>query len=155
MVHRESQSNSRELKNVHADLVAKIFGLDFYALFSQGHYFSHIEMIGSRQRLGLCGSWFRGRGSLNSRFRGTCTRNLLKVSSIRYFLWLAIPSKNVGIHHFETLPIMPNCISPISAVLILRMADFFFHGRRSFYEASERIAWLWLQHEQSSLIAKR
>ena len=126
MVHRKSQLNSRELKYIHADLVAPIFGLDFYALFSQGHYFSHIEMIGSRQRLGLCGSWFRGRGSLNSIFRGICIRNLLKVSSIRYFLWLAIPSKNVGIHHFKFLPILPNCISPISAVLILRAADFIF-----------------------------
>jgi hypothetical protein len=38
MVHRESQSNSRELKNVHADLVAKIFGLNFYALFIQGYF---------------------------------------------------------------------------------------------------------------------
>ena len=69
---------------------------------------------------------FRGRGSLNGRFRGTCTRNLLKVSSIRYFLWLAIPFQNVGIHHFETLPILPNCILSVSAILILRMADFIF-----------------------------
>ena len=69
---------------------------------------------------------FRGRGSLNGRIRGTCTRILLKVRSIRHFLWLAILSKNVGIHHFESLPILPNCISPISAVLILRMADFIF-----------------------------
>ena len=39
---------------------------------------------------------------------------------------LATPFKNVGIHHFESLPILPNCIFPISAVLILRAADFIF-----------------------------
>ena len=39
---------------------------------------------------------------------------------------LATPFKNVGIRLFETLSILPNCISPISAVLILRMADFIF-----------------------------
>ena len=39
---------------------------------------------------------------------------------------LTMLSKNVGVHHFEALPILPDCISPISAVLILRMADFIF-----------------------------
>jgi hypothetical protein len=39
---------------------------------------------------------------------------------------LAMPFKNDGIRHFEALPFLPNCIFPISAVLILRMADFIF-----------------------------
>ena len=39
---------------------------------------------------------------------------------------LAMPFKNDSIRHFEALPFLPNCISPISAVLILRGADFFF-----------------------------
>ena len=150
MVHRESQSNSRELKYIHADLVVKIFGLDFYALFSQGHYFSHIEMIGSRQRLGLCGSWFRGRGSLNGRIRGTCTRVLLKVRSIRHFLCLLRLSKTsvyVTLKLFHFCPIVYSLFQPFSFWVRLIL---FFHKRHSFYEVSERITWLWSQYEQSS-----
>jgi hypothetical protein len=39
---------------------------------------------------------------------------------------LATPFKNVGIQHFENHPFLPNCISPISAVLIWGAADFIF-----------------------------
>ena len=39
---------------------------------------------------------------------------------------LAMPFKNDGIRHFKALPFLPNCIFPISAVLILRAADFIF-----------------------------
>ena len=105
-----------------------------------------------RFQAATCFMWemVQRKGSLNIGIRVTYTRIPQIVPRVRDYLWLAILSKNVGIHHFESLRILPNCISPISAVLILRAADFFFHVRRSFYEASERIAWLWLQHEQSS-----
>jgi hypothetical protein len=68
----------------------------------------------------------QGKGSLNIGIRETYTRIPQIVPRVRDYLWLAILSKNVSIHHLGTLPFLPNCILSVSAVLVLRTADFIF-----------------------------
>ena len=76
---------------------------------------------GSRQSLNFYESCSGGRGSLNGRIRGTCTRILLKVRSIRHFLCLLRLSKTSV---YVTLKIILFC--PIAYFLF---QPFSFWGR--------------------------